>query len=123
MNKKIIELRPHQVEAVLNKFPIGPVRVFQKVVDPKLKVRSPESEVRSPEDSITASEVLRDAKGIVARALARGAAKITFHAPVKTGRDHEHKTGRRWTDKQRARWSAKMRAKNVTVDSGLRTQD
>lgn len=98
-----IELRPHEAEAILNKFDAPRVRVFERVISADLKVKDPLATV---EDSLTEAEVLRDAKGIVARALARGAAKIV---PVVIARDYEHKTKRRWTDKQRAARSEMMR--------------
>lgn len=134
-NTQSIELRPHQVESVLNKFDAPRVRVFERVISPELKKN--EDGGSRVEDGITAAEILRDAKGIVARALARGAAKIVPDHNGNNTRNYAHKTGRRWTKKQRAGRSRMLKkdfragkretpnqyAAMKTPDCGLQTAD
>lgn len=109
-----LELRPHEAEAIRNKFDAPRLRVFERVIDPRLKARREDGGSKM-EDGITDADVLADAKGIVARALARGAAKIVPEAKGKTRADHaERKTTRKWSAAQRARRSKVFKQQYAT---------
>ena len=117
MKPGVIELRPYQVEAILNKMDAPRVRVFERVISPELKVKNAENGEMLADCGISAAEVLRDSKGIVARALARGAAKILPARNANNTRNYAHKTERRWTKKQRAARSETMRAETKSFAS------
>lgn len=100
-----IELRPHEIEALLCRHDAPRLLVRETQVSPELKYKGKPDE----DPNLSDAAILRNASSIAARAIARGTLKVIPGNHKINTRNYAHKAGRRWTPEQRAAHSARLR--------------